>query len=721
MVQKTLQDVINKLHANQQADAQDMRNLQRATQATASEVASLNKIFSAFFLQQSFESKELLEATREAAAAQKPQKVTNNRNIASGNTLGGFGGGLAGLGIGMGAAGAGLGAFFVGLAGAEGIMNQLGTGDNLKSLMVNLAEGLQAFETPDLVALGAALAGSALFVSLPGVTSLGVATGMGALGLGIGGFFAGLALGDAAASYLNADGAAISKMMENFGVGLSGLASNLTSDSAMIAAGILGATALFTIAIPGTVGKIKTVTGLAALGLGIGGFFAGLNAAEALGLQTDGTQLAAMMTNFGVGVSALAGAFAESDATKVAGLLAGGAALFATQTGAVGQLKIVTGLTSVGLGIGGFFAGINASGYFDVTKQVDGELLKKQMKNLAEGLGAFSDRDMAGLAGAFAVGGIFGALPGGSGLVVGAKVAVGLGIAGAAIGAFFAGIGAVGEGADVIGIDGSGFKKLSTNIAEGLVSFNEIETEGLTTRIKALAGIGPAIGLFVASFAVKELLEGGMEKVRSVFNFLFGSDMTVDSDDRRTNAIQAIVTSLKPLEDIDQDMTTNLRNVGDALDSFMQKFQGLANMRVTGSVSANVAKILTDMAQVFELVPLIVHGGKLNPDSGINAFMKGLFGNTSDILDFGGGLKSLKESDLQTLKTGIESLYNALGVQMVTAAPANVPALDAFANGRGDGGLFVDASQTDNSQNTANQLGGGVGNLDAGDPRNLPD
>ena len=187
---------------------------------------------------------------------------------------------------------------------------------------------------------------------------------------------------------------------------------------------------------------------------------------------------------------------------------------------------------------------------------------------------------------------------------------------------------------------------MSTNIAEGLVSFNEIETEGLTTRIKALAGIGPAIGLFVASFAVKELLEGGMEKVRSVFNFLFGSDMTVDSDDRRTNAIQAIVTSLKPLEDINQDMTTNLTNVGNALDSFMEKFQGLANMRITGSVSANVAKILTDMAQVFELVPLIVHGGKLNPDSGLNAFMKGLFGNTSDILDFGGGLKSLKESDL---------------------------------------------------------------------------
>ena len=50
MVQKTLQDVINKLHANQQAESQDMRNLQRATQATASEVSSLNKIFSAYFI-----------------------------------------------------------------------------------------------------------------------------------------------------------------------------------------------------------------------------------------------------------------------------------------------------------------------------------------------------------------------------------------------------------------------------------------------------------------------------------------------------------------------------------------------------------------------------------------------------------------------------------------------------------------------------------------------
>ena len=717
MAEKTLQDVINKLHANQQVEAQQMQNLQKSTQATADEIKSLNKIFSAFFLQQSFESKELLEATREASTAQKPQNVTNNKNIASGNTLGGFGGGLAGLGIGMGAAGAGLGAFFMGLAGAEGIMNQLGSGDNLKKLMVNLAEGLQAFETPDLIALGAALAGSALFVALPGVSSLDVATGMGALGLGIGGFFSGLALGDAAATYLDADGAAIALMMKNFGIGISGLAGSLTSENAKIVAGILGATALFAV-VSSPTNQLKTTTGLTSLGLGIGGFFAGLNASEALGLQMDGAEISKLMTNFGEGISALAGAFGESDATKLAALVTGGAALFATQTGAVGQLKVVTGLTSVGLGIGGFFAGINASGYFDLKNQPDGEILKKQMKNLAEGLGAFSDRDMTGLAGVFATGALFGALPGGA--IVGIKAAVGLGVIGTAIGLFFAGIGAVGKGADVINIDGSGFKTLATNIAEGLTAFNDIETEGLATRIKALAAIGPAIGVFVGSFAVKELLEGGMEKVRSVFNFLFGSDMTVDSDDRRTNAIRAIVDSLKPLEDINQDMTTNLRNVGDALDSFMEKFQGLANMRITGSVSTNVAKILTDMSRVFELVPLIVHGGKLNPNSGINAFMKGLFGNTSDILDFGGGLKSLKESDLQMLKTGVESLYNALGVQMVAGVPATVPALEG-ANAAGQGGVFVDASQNDNSQNTANQLGGGAQNLDPRDPNPMPD
>ena len=43
MAEKTLQDVINKLHANQQVEAQQMQNLQKSTQATADEIKSLNK------------------------------------------------------------------------------------------------------------------------------------------------------------------------------------------------------------------------------------------------------------------------------------------------------------------------------------------------------------------------------------------------------------------------------------------------------------------------------------------------------------------------------------------------------------------------------------------------------------------------------------------------------------------------------------------------------
>ena len=54
-------------------------------------------------------------------------------------SLGGSGLGalLAGGGVGLGAAGAGLGAFFMGLAGAEAIMQKFGSGDNLKNLLVN--------------------------------------------------------------------------------------------------------------------------------------------------------------------------------------------------------------------------------------------------------------------------------------------------------------------------------------------------------------------------------------------------------------------------------------------------------------------------------------------------------------------------------------------------------------------------------------------------------
>lgn len=48
--------------------------------------------------------------------------------------------------------------------------------------------------------------------------------GMFMLGAGIGGFFAGLAAGDSAASYLNADGVAIKNIMVNLAEGLGAFA-----------------------------------------------------------------------------------------------------------------------------------------------------------------------------------------------------------------------------------------------------------------------------------------------------------------------------------------------------------------------------------------------------------------------------------------------------------------------------------------------------------------
>ena len=61
-------------------------------------------------------------------------------------------------------------------------------GENLKKMMKNVAEGLGAFGTTEMIAVGTALLGSALFAAYSGPVAAGAAAiGMTALGAGISG------------------------------------------------------------------------------------------------------------------------------------------------------------------------------------------------------------------------------------------------------------------------------------------------------------------------------------------------------------------------------------------------------------------------------------------------------------------------------------------------------------------------------------------------------
>ena len=238
---------------------------------------------------------EQLKLISPAVADEKTEPVKAKK---SGGLMDGI---LAVVGVGLGVAGL-LGA----MSGVDALAGALGTGDNLKSLMQNLAEGLGAFSGPSLLALGGLLGAGALFGVVGGLgTSFKVAVGMTAIGAGLGGFFAGLALADKGAGMLNSDGSSIKALMVNLAEGLGAF-----SGPSMVALGaLLGAGALFG-AVGGPAVAGMAAVGMAAIGLGLGGFFAGLAVADkGIDLMTGdgepGESIKMLMVNMGAGLGGL--------------------------------------------------------------------------------------------------------------------------------------------------------------------------------------------------------------------------------------------------------------------------------------------------------------------------------------------------------------------------------------------------------------------------------
>jgi hypothetical protein len=288
---------------------------------------------------------------------------------------------MAVVGVGLGVAGL-LGA----MSGVDAIAGAIGTGDNLKSLMQNLAEGLGAFSGPSMLALGALLGTGALFGSVGGMgTAFKAAVGMTAIGAGLGGFFAGLALGDAGASFLNSDGSNLKALMVNLAEGLGAF-----SGPSMIALGtLLGAGAIFGAVSPAVAGQ--AALGMTAIGAGLGGFFAGIALADAGAgfLNSDGSTIKALMINLAEGLGAFAG-----PSMIALGALLGAGALFGVVGGPAVAGMAALGMSAIGLGLGGFFAGLAVADKGISLMMGDGqpgESIKFLMVNMGEGLGGLFD------------------------------------------------------------------------------------------------------------------------------------------------------------------------------------------------------------------------------------------------------------------------------------------------------------------------------------------
>ena len=284
---------------------------------------------------------------------------------------------MAVVGVGLGVAGL-LGA----MAGVDALAGAIGTGDNLKSLMTNLAEGLGAFSGQSMIALGALLGAGALFGTIGGMgTAFKAAVGMTAIGAGLGGFFAGLALADAGASFLKSDGSTIKALMVNLAEGLGAF-----DGPGMIALGtLLGAGAIFGAVSPVVAGQ--AALGMTAIGAGLGGFFAGMALADkgSSMLNSDGSTTKALMVNLAEGLNAF-----EGPSMVALGALLGAGALFGAVGGPAVAGMAALGMSAIGLGLGGFFAGIAVADKGISFMTGDGEpgaTIKMLMVNMGAGLG----------------------------------------------------------------------------------------------------------------------------------------------------------------------------------------------------------------------------------------------------------------------------------------------------------------------------------------------
>ena len=570
-----------------------------------------------------FESmaKGLENLTKNVREAEKKKGGSFLGNVGKGAIGFGLGAAASGIDIGLGAAGAGIGAFFIGLAGAEAIMERFGNGDNIKKLLTNLGEGLDSLSDRSMTALAVALGAGAALGAIPGLSGAGAGMGIAWVGAGIAGFFTSLALGDAAMSWLGTDMSGLKKATK----GLNDALKEMDDKTLAVVGGLLatggGAAALFGVKKVG-----KAAIGMGVIGLGIASFFTGLALADAtMGwLDSDGSKLNAQIKNLTEGLGYLVADPAVL--ATVGGLLAGGAGA-AALFGPSKMAKATVGMGAIGLGIGAFFAGLAAGDAAANWMSADGTTLKNIMKNLAEGLGAFSGGQLAGLSALLATGGIFGAIPGGTAVV--GSAGIGMGLIGAGLAAFFVGFATIGEAASFLGADGAGMKDIMVNLADGLSAFNRLDGANLIAVSAGIAAIGPAMGVFFGSQGIGSIVGGALDLAKDGLDLIFGSDGE-DATKKKT-VFEKIVESLKPLESIDATKLGAFNAVTDALQRFSdldldkgEHIQGFAE---------GLRKALPD-------IETAVYGGEFSGFTGKDVV--GLAGNEAAYLSAAGNLRQLQ-------------------------------------------------------------------------------
>jgi len=368
----------------------------------------------------------------------------------------------------------------------------------------------------------------------------------------------------------------------------------------------------------GSFGKLAGISaGLGALGLGISAFFGGLALGDK-GLSFLNTDMSALKRTM-VGLGEAFSATDTKGLVAMGGLIAAGGAMGAL-LGPGGSLKAGFGMFAMGAGIGAFFSGLAINDAAIQKFGGDGSGLKNLMKNTAEGLGAFANNvgSTELFAGLLATGGLFGQRPGAA-----FKGAVGMGLIGAGIGAFFAALAASSTAIEAFGTDGSGLKNLMKNTAEGLAEIAKLGLSGMASLIAfGPAAISASVGLVALLGA--QGLSSIKDTLGDVLNFF-------TSGDDKPTIFENISVGLSKLMDLDY---SNLNSFGEAADGVDSLGRGLNNLAETdfSDLTSNIKEIAESTAFAIPLLNAMWEGGPFKHEGSGVMF--------DDDYDFGVGLKN---------------------------------------------------------------------------------
>lgn len=302
--------------------------------------------------------------------------------------------------------------------------------------------------------------------------------------------------------------------------------------------------------------------GIASIGIGIAGFLTAIGGAAYVLNNIGGAKgLKDLMVNLAEGLNAFSG-----QSLLALGALLGTGMLFGSVTGLSTKAGAALGMTAIGLGIGGFMAGLSAGG--SLSDMIGGSAgVKGMLINIAEGLSAFNSTGIQALGALLGAGALFGVVGGMGGAAVAVGANIGIGAMGFAIGAFLTGLSAGGAGVNFFG-GASGVKDMLVNLAQGLSSFANVDSAALLK----VAGVLPLLGASMLAFFTTQGLGGIISTIGSgigsLIDFIFGKGTT-------KSPMEKLASDLLTFKDVDGE---NLSKIGQGLKDLASGMLGLAKL-----------------------------------------------------------------------------------------------------------------------------------------------